>query len=478
MSRTKLKGHKQQGKQLHPPFAQLGITNSSWQNDRLPEMLWAAILIGNLPRERTLNIFRRVVNAILAVKNEETKGDVRLSGIAAMPEREKIPVLEAIIAGEDVRECLSSLLLFEMLPGKNSWIGVLGRPASERSVDYLMRGVASTLWHQSQEATDCRWVRLLSIMAAGKLLMPDSFGDLGRELVNYPNEGDMTRIRPFIRSAEISLNATEVDQKPDPWPGEFWSECLGNTPCFSLLREPSANAPASGTTIQRVGEVYELLIKHWLETRCETGIDAKHDTTFGLAFYSLNILRELLSIGNSTAIIGRFGLRSLLDGFVTLTYLVHKNNLDLWRSHRVFGAGQAKLSSLKLEDLKSEKCFADVATLTEIANEDVWEEFLSINVGHWEDSSLRRQAVESGVKAEYDKYYAWTSSFIHAHWGSIREAVFDTCGNPLHRLHRIPRKQCKTLPDVVPDACELVDKVLDIVSKIYPMFPNRVKIQT
>jgi len=180
MSRTKLKGHKQHGKQLHPPFAQLGITNSSWQNDRLPEMLWAAILVGNLPRERALNIFRRVVNAILAVKNEETKGDVRLSGIATMPEREMIPVLKAIIAGEDTRECLSSLLLLEKLPGKNSWTTALGRPASERSVDYLMRGVASTLWHQSQEATDCRWVRLLSIMAAGKLHMPDSLGDLGR----------------------------------------------------------------------------------------------------------------------------------------------------------------------------------------------------------------------------------------------------------------------------------------------------------
>lgn len=314
-------------------------------------------------------------------------------------------------------------------------------------------------------------------MAAEKLHFPEKLKVLLKEVVSYPNEGDMKKIRPFIRAGEMSLNASDVKQKPHDWPKVFWGECLTNTPCFSLLREPSANAPICGTTVQRVGEVYELLIKHWLSTRCETGIDARHDTTFGLAFYSLSILRELLSVGNSTAILGRFGLRSLLDGYVTLTYLVHRNNSDLWRSHRVFGAGQAKLSSLKLEELKSEKCFADVATLTEIANEDIWEEFLSINVGHWEDSSLRRQAIESGVKAEYDKYYSWTSSFVHAHWGSIREAVFDTCGNPLHRLHRIPRSECKILPDVVPDACELMDKFLDLVSKNYPAFPHRVKIQ-
>ncbi len=476
MSRTKLKNHKQDGKKLLPPFAQLGITNSPWINDRLPEMLWAAILIGNLPRERALTIFRRVVNAILENRNEETKGDIRLSAIAKMPEKEKISVLEAILAEEDSYECLSSLLLFEGLPGKESWVAALGRSASKSSADYLMRGVASTLWHQSREATDCRWVRLVSVIAAGKLLLPDSFADIARELVNYPNDGDMKKIRPFIRSAEISLNSTDDELKPDAWPNKFWSECLANTPCFSLLREPEVNPPVSKTTIQRVGEVNELLIKHWLKTRCESGIDAKHDTTFGMAFYSLNILRELLHIGNSTAILGRFGLRSMLDGFVTLSYLIHKNNPDLWRSHRVFGAGQAKLTSLKLEELKSEKCFADTETLNKIANEDVWEEFLAINVGHWENSSLRREAVESGTKAEYDKFYAWTSSFIHAHWGSIREAVFDTCGNPLHRLHRIPRKACKTLPDVVPDACELTDKILDLVSKAYPSFPHRVTI--
>jgi hypothetical protein len=476
MSRTKLQHHKQDGKKLLPPFAQVEVTNSSWLNERLPEMLWAVILVGNLPRERALNIFRRVVNAVLAVKNEETKGDVRLNGIATMSTQEKSSVLEAIIADEDARECLSSLLLFEGLPGKESWTVALGRPASDRSVDYLMRGVASTLWHQSQEATDCRWVRLLSIMAAGKLLMPDSFGDSARELVNYPNEGDMKKVRPFIRSTEILLNSMEADLNPDVWPNKFWSECLANTPCFSLLREPAANAPVSGTTIQRIGEVYEHLIKHWLKTRCESGIDAKHDTTFGLAFYSLNILRELLSVGNSNAILGRFGLRSLLDGFVTLSYLIYKDNSDLWRSHRVFGAGQAKLSSLKLEELKSEKCYADVPTLTEIANEDAWEEYLPINVGHWEDSNLRREAVESGVKAEYDKFYTWTSSFIHGHWGSVRESVFDTCGNPVHRLHRIPRRECKILPDVVPDACELMDKTLDLVSRVYPIFPHRVKV--
>jgi hypothetical protein len=477
MSRTKLKQHKQQGKQLLPPFARMEIALASWRDDRLPEMLWAAVLIGNLVREQALNAFRRVAAAVFDARDKGVSGDVQMSGIAKMSEIEREVVLSAILADDSSREILSSLLLFESLPGRELWEASIEQKPSIRSVDYLMNGVAKTLWHQPQEATDCRWLRLMGMVAAGKVHLPSTMIELGKQITNYPNEGEMSKVRPAIRAMEGAFQSLDQASNQDIWPKSFWRECLVKSPCFSLLNE-APTTPVGGTTTQLVREVYEDLIRHSLNTRSESGIDAKHDTTFGLAFYSLSILDELLRVGNSTGIVGRFGLRSLLEIYVTLSYLHHKNNPELWRSHRVFGAGQAKLSSLKLEEFKSEKCFADAATLTAIANEDMWEEYLSINIGHWENSNLRREAVESGVKAEYDKFYAWTSSFVHGHWGSVRESVFDTCGNPLHRLHRIPRLACKVLPDVVPDAYELVDKTLDLVSKLYPSFSRRVKIQS
>ena len=117
--------------------------------------------------------------------------------------------------------------------------------------------------------------------------------------------------------------------------------------------------------------------------------------------------------------------------------------------------------------------FIDNKALEELVNEDVWEEFLSINIGHWEKSNLRKMSEEANVKDVYDKYYSWSSTFAHGHWCAVRDSVFDTCGNPLHRLHRIPRLSSKSLPDVVPDACLLVDKSLEILSSIYPEFKHR-----
>jgi hypothetical protein len=68
--------------------------------------------------------------------------------------------------------------------------------------------------------------------------------------------------------------------------------------------------------------------------------------------------------------------------------------------------------------------------------------------------------------------------FGHAHWGAVRAAVFDVCGNPLHRLHRIPRLNARILGDVLADAVSLADGVFDVVNKLYPGFSERLAVPT
>src|SRR2546426_4136495 len=52
--------------------------------------------------------------------------------------------------------------------------------------------------------------------------------------------------------------------------------------------------------------------------------------------------------------------------------------------------------------------------------------------------------------------------------------LWETCANPLHRLHRIPRQSKRMLEDVVPDACRVVDLILGLVDRCYPSFSGRV----
>jgi hypothetical protein len=219
------------------------------------------------------------------------------------------------------------------------------------------------------------------------------------------------------------------------------------------------------------GEALEHRKSHWLTTHATTAIDAKHDAVFGMAFYAMRVLGELLSIGVGTSVLGRLGLRTILEVHISLRFLLGKDDQTLWRRWRTFGAGQAKLNSLRFDNALEAPKYLNIENIERIASEDIWEEFLAINIGSWSGLDLRRLSEQSGVKDTYDKYYSWTSGYVHGTWGPVRESCFVTCGNPLHPLHRYP--ESNTLPDAVDDATMLVDSILDDLERAYPGFSRR-----
>ena len=55
-----------------------------------------------------------------------------------------------------------------------------------------------------------------------------------------------------------------------------------------------------GTTAERLGEVYNLLIEHTYDTLNKRSIPG--DTVFGMGLYCLGLLQELLRVGNCYSI--------------------------------------------------------------------------------------------------------------------------------------------------------------------------------
>lgn len=471
--RTNLAEHQRQGKRLIPPLASIpNLANSSWRDSRLPEMLWAATLVTHLPQTKALGIFRSIAEYIHTHKEDKPPHSVTLSALAKLPSTTLQNILRLILLDQDCRDILRSLLLFNELPAREYWKNAISLDPEPDDWRILMFAVAKTLDHQSQESTDCRWLRVICKMAAGEIHFASKLEETAKGIMYYPDYGDLRKVRPSIRAMEIGLDREEIG---DEWASKFWAQSFSDTVCAPL---PSGTiGPLTlGTTPERVIEVYNQLSEHCQSTTLSTAIDAKHDTVFGTGFYCLSILQELLRIGASQSITARFALRTIVECFITLAYMVKRDKPDLWKSHRVFGAGQAKLQFLKLAELDGPTYYVNSEALEELANEDMWEEYLSIDLGHWSGADLRTLSLESKTKEDYDRYYGWTSSFAHGHWGSIRDSVYDTCANPLHRLHRIPRPTHRALPDVVPDVCMMVDKVLELVASCYPNFAHRVTI--
>jgi len=120
--------------------------------------------------------------------------------------------------------------------------------------------------------------------------------------------------------------------------------------------------------------------------------------------------------------------------------------------------------------------FVSLTVLEQLSNEDFFQEYVQIELGHWCGLDLRKMAEVSGTKDDYDKVYGWASTFVHGHWSALRDACMTHCYNPLHRLHRVPLPGHRLLEDAVPDAVRLVNSILDDVAALYPDFAPRVSL--
>jgi hypothetical protein len=467
-----IEAHQRQKKVLVPPLMAIpGVALQSWVDDRLPEMLWCLLLISRFGRERALDRFRSVAALVPKLPAEKRTVRPTLSGLALLDSDVRQRFLSAICPDPETKNALRPLLLFEGLPARTEWASTIDQTPTTEDWEAVKAAVLPALDHQSQEATDCRWVKVLFLVLSGQLHLPTK--EHAREILEYPNFGLPQRVRPSIRSMEGMID--QPRNTTSSWPQSFWDQCLKDTPCETRHTMETEWYPQVATTGRKVREVREALARHEKSCLDTSNVDARHDAVFGLGAYSLAILDELLSMGNSTAILGRLGLRTLLEIYVTLVHLKLRDDPALWTAYRQYGAGQAKLAFLKLDDpASSVPSSVNLEVLRQLANEDRWLEFVSIDLGHWAARDLRKLSEDSGVKPDYDRLYPWTSAFTHGDWAAVRNSCFDLCINPAHRLHRRLRSDTAELGDVVVDACELVDRILDTVNGLYPGFTMRV----
>lgn len=478
--------HQRVGKKLIPPLNRIpNYNSSSWRDDHAPEMLWAFLLATTLPRDVYLRCFREIITWTRSTfpptdhsadtapertpQSESIPNDaceIDHTSLAELSDRHfeqfvKIPLAHPLGYG-----VLRPLLLLDSLPGVHRWRTVLGVDPTEHDWQTLTAGVIATLDHQSEISTDVRWLKYILKIVLGKVHFSTEMRETVEEIFAFPNSGDMRKVRPSIRAAEMILRRNP----PSAWIEKYWTELLTKTHCidgtseddYFKIVEPSLTRDAILSARQQ-------LVQRFHTVTTTTRTDAKLDAAFGFPLYALSILEEIAAPPISQLLLGRIGLRSIVEVVITFSYLMRKNSTALWTAYRNFGSGQAKLAFLKIEQATGDiPPFIDQETLFQIANEDVWQEFVNIDFGHWANKNLRDLAIEGDTKDIYDRYYEWTSTFAHGHWCSVRDSNFVTCHNALHRLHRIPRPYHRIMPTVVVDAVELVNRTFDLLEAAFP----------
>lgn len=481
---TELSKHKLEKKTLLAPFHKIqSRTNfSSWKDEFLPLITWGTLLIGLLDRETYLERFRDVILRVKS-RHENFKDELFLdhARLKAASNAQFDFMFEPILSDSGLRKQLAVMAEIKSLPDHDHWSRYQD-DHSNRDLSALSPGYMKCLDHQSQEATDLRWLIVMTHFANGKLFLgQENASGRFRECIDYPNFGDQLMVRPFIRSTEIALR-NFGDQEKDKKDGEkspqlaeaIWSELHLKTPCLYLPPAPPERVDRSGVS-KEVVELYSHLVRHFHETIATTGIDSRHDSAFGLTLFAVSMLADALSLRPAEFISVKLLLRSVVEAHINLRYLKVKDDHTVWLQFRNYGNAQAKLALLKYLDYRKKPEYVNIEQLFAFANQDLWLEFQEIELGSWSKKSLREIATEAKLKDVYDQHYQILSVTAHAHWTGIREPNFTVCLNPLHRLHLIPAAPRPYPVSHVPEMCKLINQMLEDLNQLYPTFKMRLR---
>ncbi len=467
-----LSSHKKSGKILKSPMSQFGgMQFSSWVNEVLPEMLWAALLLDNIPRETCIEKFRGMLRVVEANKEALTDRKLELSDFAKIDEAVFDALFADLCKEEEVGKALSHLLLLESLPGLERWKKHLTLADDDTGGD-LTSAVAMSYNHQSSIATDCQWLRVITENAKGRLQISSNVAQMFQDVLTFPEHAEPERVGGSVRALEMTTRGNVEGRKLKPFAEAFWKECWDRSEC-ETRGDPEYKAPDHKDLISDIHDVYGKLITHYMQNTENTLVDARREGAFGLVFYIMHLSFLALKSTVGQTVQGRLTLRSAVETLITLKYLSAKNDPTIWLQYRNYGASQSKLAYLKYDEANP-PAFVSRELLEDLANADIWMEHQDIKLGAWADKNLRTMATDAGVKPLYDKYYDGLSGYVHGNWSAVSHTTFQVCVNPLHRFHQIPVPARFFIDDATPDLVSLINLALEEVTKLYPPFKPRV----
>lgn len=456
-----MEDHRQVGRVLQPPLAQLPLAPYSWVAELLPEMLWIDAILSGVSLNRAVGIAYRALDILDAYVPADCRQVLTgmMSSFALVPEADRPDARKAL--GRNMlydlvfpQDFCNALALYSQSPAHwplEDWFKV-NRIDCETGVRYLKVAV-SRLWDpKSVHSTRCRMVPLARLIKHEKMVFSSSL-TIVELLPRYPDglsEDDQRRAEAECRAMFGAVTLASRRETPE-WVRYFWRHSFEISAC-EISEEHPDGVPVGMEMIEQViGNVEDLISRsrdliEQAAQRIKLDIYDLHrdEVLFGLLSRQHRLFSALSSdIPLWTPDLGGMFLRAMADTLITMKWLAKKNDSMLFAKFKEFSLGRQKLLKLHVEALSDEMSGALhdwEADLAENINEEIWEELLPIDLGAtFARVDMRSMAREVGLRDLYNLIFAPASAQLHGDWVSLKSFHLQHCRNPLHRFHRLPR---------------------------------------
>lgn len=465
---SKLSEHKfKKGRFVTPANSMLHkFTESSWATERFPEYVWLALIFKHLGRKDGINTISQIYKNIFDINGEIYTP--RFSLILAQEEEKQKKIYEMLLSFIDkkVLSPLTSIFTYSGYPIFSQNFYIEGYSIEQR-VDELVSVIHDGFTHQSNFATDIRFLVILFPLLKGLLHIPPNMATRFAKYQHLEHSDDeMGAIRSSVRAAEMSRGYFSPSED---YLDMFWEKISSLSECKIHRVDFTQKEDDKEMYIEHVYEIMKYLSSLFISLK---PLDDKMLVLIGLLTFSYKRIVELVEHNLSHAISGRNIIRSIIEALILIKFLLknessHKN---IWAEYKYYGIGLYKLvlaryreSGLDLPDSHVHYDYID-----HLINEYKHEEFIDMDTSYFGSQNIRIKAKSVGEEELYGLYYDYDSSFEHSLWGAIRESSLLKCTTSGHQYHCVPDiDNVQNLKSVWHDCVYVMNKILLVINDIY-----------
>jgi hypothetical protein len=479
---SSLNEHRQDKKVLTPPMMRIpGLVTTSWPHDGLPECIWIAAVSKETGRRAGAHGPLDVLESFVPPEATDVL-DGRISRFDLVPLDRRADARAALREHapyglpDDLGHALSQYLNCPALWLYEDWL-MENDGDIARGVEYLSDLVRPMIPSRGSHSAELRCMVIARNAKAGKLhfLEDVETAELLPKYPTYLDKDDRAKVESFIRATWNSLQNIPGDDAtatPD-WCRYFWHRSYEISPCLpfngdidqesldefgeeSFPEEDDSADTKKETSVAKLRAAFAEAIRglgadlqqQQSEASLDTFSPEEDEVKLGLASRAFRLLRHfLLTPSWWTNEMAPHLIRSLVDERIVVAWLLKKDDPELFRAYKEYGAGKRKLYKLKLEELmdaedgdseEREDARELHRRLEAEVNQDTMEEFLTIDLGGtFSGKNIRQMAKETELADLYSLSYQPLSTESHGEWGSLIMFDLKHCGNPLHHYHRL-----------------------------------------
>ena len=299
------------------PMMQELEDEKSWTYGRMPEYIWIGLILKYFGREEGLKKSYYIISKIHNVAPDLYT--VRLSQILKLDMNIQEEIYEYIIS-LGVKDAISPLTIF--LTDSQAPVFAKYFYNSKQGIGDRCKAIVETMSeimdHQSNEATDIRFVALYFNLLSGKMHLLKEQVNL---LISYPASKHIDEImriaRPTVRSLEMMILTFE--NTDSEYLTGFWRCVSEMTECdIFVINFPEENRSITAY-MESLHEVFVYLSELLIASNM---LDEKMKVLLGLATYSYKRLKEIYRHQLFNSISGRSCVRVLIEDYIMMKYLI------------------------------------------------------------------------------------------------------------------------------------------------------------